>query len=585
MNRRELMLGAVAGASSLAHGADVPARRTAVSNTNPGVDTRSLGAAMRPGVHDLKRGKYPGLGYAEREKQGILIQKDVAIAMRDGVHLYANVYRPKGMTDLPAIICDAPFGKHPHIDMQTTFAGSGVPFDKLSDETIFEVFDPLKWGQDGYALVIVDGRGNWSSEGEALFFSPEEARDGYDVVEWAGTQPWSNGKVGWGAVSYYAMSAWEVAALRPPHLAAIMPWEGASDVYRECYFHGGIPTLPFNHNWQRLVSFSLTQVEDMEAAMRNHPLLDDYWRSKVADWSRIEVPTYAVTGWPNDLHLRGTIEAWRQISSSHKYLDIHGGKEWAEFYSDWAYARQKAFFDHFLKGIHNEVPGWPKVRLAQRRGGSDWTFREEREFPLSRTQYRSLFLEASSASLTPGQPQSSHSVSYVSTDRDGAAVFDYRFDTRTEITGYSKLRLWVAATGTNDADLFVGLAKLDRGGQFVKFTFSQMFDDGPIVLGWLRVSQRELDPAWSRPERPVLSHARHQWLTSDDPVPVDIEIWPTNVVFEPGESLRVIVKGTQLTHHPGSGFEIQYGPLNNAGAHIIYTGGEYDSHLLVPVVP
>ena len=119
----------------------------------------------------------------------------------------------------------------------------------------------------------------------------------------------------------------------------------------------------------------------------------------------------------------------------------------------------------------------------------------------------------------------------------------------------------------------------------MKFTFSQMFDDGPIVLGWLRVSQRELDPAWSRPERPVLSHARHQWLTSDDPVPVDIEIWPTNVVFEPGESLRVIVKGTQLTHHPGSGFEIQYGPLNNAGAHIIYTGGEYDSHLLVPVVP
>jgi len=592
MNRRHLILGTAAGATSLAAGVTPSGRADLAelaprvsSNTTAGVSTLSLGAALRPGVSDLSKGKYPGFGYAQREKQGILIEKDVAIVMRDGAKLYANIYRPKGRTGLPAIICYAPFGKHPHIDMRTTFAGSGVPFDKLSDETIFEVFDPLRWGKDGYALVIVDGRGNWSSEGQALFFGPEEARDGYDVVEWAAGQPWSNGKIGWGAVSYYAMTAWEVAALKPPHLAAIMPWEGASDVYRECYFHGGIPTLPFNHNWQRLVSFSLTQVEDMEAAMRNHPLIDDYWRSKVAQWSSIEVPAYAVTGWPNDLHLRGTIEAWRQISSPHKYLDVHGGKEWAEFYSDWGYARQKAFFDHFLKGIKNEVPGWSKVRVAQRHGGSEWKFREESEFPLARTRHRQLFLDARSASLTLEQPTESHSVSYVSTDRGGRAVFDYRFDQSTEVTGYSKLRLWVAATGTNDADLFVGLAKLDRNGEFVNFTFSQMFDDGPIVLGWLRVSQRELDPALSRPERPVLTHARSQWLIGDDPVPVDIEIWPTNVVFAPGETLRVIIQGTQLTNHPGSGFEIQYGPLNNAGAHVLYSGGQYDSHLLIPIIP
>lgn len=143
----------------------------------------------------------------------------------------------------------------------------------------------------------------------------------------------------------------------------------------------------------------------------------------------------------------------------------------------------------------------------------------------------------------------------------------------------------MAATGTNDADLFVGLAKLDRSGRVVNFTFSQMFDDGPIVLGWLRVSQRELDPVLSRPERPVLSHAHHQWLNSDDPVPVEIDVWPTNAVFEAGESLRVIVKGTQLTQHPGSGFENQYGPLNNAGEHVLYTGGRYDGHLLIPVIP
>lgn len=555
------------------------------SSTDTRFSTKELGAAMRPGVSDLKKGKYPGFGYAMREKDGILIEKDVTVTLRDGKKIYANVYRPKDKTGVPALICYAPFGKHPHIDMQVSFAGSGVPFDKLSDETIFEVFDPIRWGKDGYAVITVDGVGNWSSEGEVLFFGQEEAHAGYDVVEWAAGLPWCSGKIGWGAVSYYAQTAWEVAALRPPHLAAILPWEGMSDVYREAYFHGGIPTLPFNHNWQHLVSFSKTQVEDMEAAMRNHPLVDDYWRSKVADWSKIEVPTYAVTGWPNDLHLRGTIEAWKHISSQYKYLDVHGGKEWAEFYSEWAYERQKAFFDHFLKGIVNDVPRWSKVRLAQRSGGNDWAFREEKEFPLARTQYRTLFLDASSSSLSFEKVSVEKNVSYLSTDSNGQAAFDFKFAQKTELTGYSKLRLWVAATGTNDADLFIGLIKLDRNGKFVNFTFSQMFDDGPVAVGWLRVSHRELDSDLSRPERPVLKHGRHLWLNSDDPVPVDIEIWPTNVVFEAGETLRVLVKGTQITSHPGSAFEIQYGPLNNAGEHVIYTGGKYDSHLLVPVIP
>ena len=250
-----------------------------------------------------RRGKYPGFGYEERVKDGVLIQKDVAIPLRDGKKLYANVYRPAGKTNIPPIICYAPFGKHPHIDMEVQFKGSGVPFEKLSDETIFEVFDPMYWAKRDYAIVTVDAIGNWSSEGEKMFFSPEDARAGYDVVEWAGVQEWSNGKVGWGAVSYYAMTAWAVAALKPPHLAAILPWEGASDVYRECYFRAGIPIMPLTHNWMHLTGFTKGEVEDTEAMSMTHPYFDEYWQSKTADWSAVEVPTYAVTGWPNDLHL------------------------------------------------------------------------------------------------------------------------------------------------------------------------------------------------------------------------------------------------------------------------------------------
>ena len=81
-----------------------------------------------------------------------------------------------------------------------------------------------------------DQTSRWPGERPA----PREARDLHDCVEWAGTQPWSNGKVGICGISYYAMNQWQVAPLQPPHLAAICAWEGSSDYYRELCRHGGI---------------------------------------------------------------------------------------------------------------------------------------------------------------------------------------------------------------------------------------------------------------------------------------------------------------------------------------------------------
>jgi putative CocE/NonD family hydrolase len=104
----------------------------------------------------------------------------------------------------------------------------------------WETADPEKWVPDGYVCVRVDSRGAGRSPGYLDIFSAQETRDYYECIEWAGTQPWSNGKVGLLGISYYAISQWLVAALQPPHLAAICPWEGASDYYREFTHHGGI---------------------------------------------------------------------------------------------------------------------------------------------------------------------------------------------------------------------------------------------------------------------------------------------------------------------------------------------------------
>ena len=114
----------------------------------------------------------------------------------------------------------------------------------------WEVVDPEKWVPDGYVCVRVDSRGCGRSPGYIDHFSPRETRDFYLCIEWAGTQPWSNGKVGLLGISYYAINQWHVASLQPPHLAAIVPWEGAADWYRDMSYHGGI-LCTFWANWYK----------------------------------------------------------------------------------------------------------------------------------------------------------------------------------------------------------------------------------------------------------------------------------------------------------------------------------------------
>ena len=126
-----------------------------------------------------------------------------------------------------------------------------VPAGSTNKYQTWETVDPEKWVPDGYACVRVDSRGAGRSPGYFEPFSPRETRDFYNCIEWAGTQPWSNGKVGLNGISYYAMNAWQVAAMQPPHLAAICAWEGAADYYREMCYHGGI-LCTFAFNWYRV---------------------------------------------------------------------------------------------------------------------------------------------------------------------------------------------------------------------------------------------------------------------------------------------------------------------------------------------
>ena len=535
-------------------------------------------------------GGYPGHlpGTRVDKPKEIVCEYDIAVSMQDGVQLYVDVFYPEGATDAPALIAWAPYGKHqPESKDWENRPGAGVAAAGLSEYTIFEGPDPEYWCSNGYAVVHVDPRGAWGSEGDLTFMTEREARDCCDVIEWAGTQNWSNGKVGMTGVSYLAWTQWRVAEMNPPHLEAINPTEGVSDFYREAAFHGGIrsefvPTI-LDGSW----SFSENHVEDIEAMMEEHQLFDEYWESKNADLSEITLPAYVVASWPDHgLHTRGTLEAFKKLSSNQKWLRVHGRKKWQDFYQE--EERQRQFFDKFLKGEESEVDYWPEVKVEVRERYFVGESREEEEWPLARTDYTELYLNASDGSADTTSFEEETSVRY---DVDNApeptenVQFEYEFSEKTELTGHMKLKLWVQADGSDDLDLFASVDKIDRTGDRVPFPFQTILDDGPVALGWLRASHRELDKERSTRYQPVHTHTSESPIEGDEIVPVEIEIWPSSTLFKPGERLRLTVQGSDIFGHDWPVPLFAHRDLRNEGEHVIHTGGEYDSHLLLPIIP
>jgi len=527
----------------------------------------------------------PPADFSRRTERGLTIERNCRISLRDGVEIFADLYRPEGATaNVPLLLAWGPYGKHA-LTNRVFWPRSGVDPEWLSELTPFEGPDPIWWGRHGYGVAVVDPRGAWLSGGDFHHNGIQEAEDCADAIEWLGRLPWSNGRVGMTGVSYLANIQYLVAPLRPGPLAALNPWEGFSDWYREFAYHGGILETSFLPRACDNIQWSLNRTEDSWANIVAHPLIDEYWHSKELDLEAIRQPAYVVVSWSDQgLHLRGTIEAWRRMGSAEKWLDIHGQKKWAHYYRPESRARQLAFFDHYMRDRPTALAAWPPVRIEVRERHNVAEERAENEWPLARTDYRRLALDAASGTMDDDAPSESE-VRYSASD--GRICFDHSFTEPTEITGHASLKLWVEADGSDDMDLFVALQKIDAAGEPVGFTFYAFYENGPMALGWLRASHRALDLEHSRPERPVHRHTSEDRLAPGDCVAVEIEIWPFSVRFAAGETLRLIVAGSDI-YPKEEGVMLPF-PLHqqtrNAGMHIIRTGGVFDSAILLPVIP
>ncbi len=510
---------------------------------------------------------------------------DVPIPMGDGIVLRADVFRPPGEGRWPVILSYGPYAKglafqdgYPSAWNRMAETHPDVTAGSTNRYANWEVVDPEKWVPDGYACVRVDSRGAGRSPGFLEPWSPRETHDLAQCIAWAGTQPWSSGKVGLNGISYYAMNQWWVASLQPPHLAAMCAWEGAADFYRDLTHHGGI-LCTFAQNWYDMQVKSVqhglgergprsrvtgelacgpeTLPEDVLERSRTdfgadilaHPLDDGYHRSRSPVWERVTVPFLTAANWGGQgLHPRGNFEAFVRAASPDRWLEAHGIEHWTEFYTDYGVRLQKQFFAHYLKG-EDALRDWPRVRL-QVRHLDRFVERHESEWPIARTQWTRLYLDLDRRELRATPSEADARVEYAALG-DGVTFTGEPLAAETEITGPLAARLFVSSS-TADADVFVIVRAFAPGGEEVVFQ-GAIDPHTPLAQGWLRASHRALDPALTTEYRPYHTHAAREPLVAGEPVQLDVELWPTSVVLPAGYRIALTVRGSDYVYPGPSG--------------------------------
>ena len=572
-------------------------------------------------------------------RDGMRITWHQPIAMDDGLVLRADVYRPIEDGRCPVILTYGIYAKglayqdgYPLqwekmvADYPEILVGSTNKYQN------WETTDLERWVPHGYAVVRVDSRGAGWSPGFMDPASPKEIDDLYQCIEWAGTRPWSNGKVGMLGISYYAGNQWRVAGRHPPHLAAIIPWEGQNDRYRDSGYHGGI-LCQFQERWAKHQVANIqygrgegakknpntgesvagpVTLSDEELAkhrvdafeeLKKHPLDDEWHRSRSADLSLVRTPLLTCANWGGQgIHPRGNFNGYTETpEDTPKWLEAHGDSHWSMFSTDYGLDLQKRFFDYFLKGIQNGWDGQPRVQLNIRHPSERFVLRHENEWPLARTRWTKFYLDPANEALRAKPVAQAGVVEYEALG-NGVTFWMPPLEKETEITGPMAAKLFVSSS-TRDADLFLIVRVFDPAGK--ELTFMGSTDPNtPIANGWLRASHRRLDPRMSKPYRPWHPHDRIEPLTPGEVYECNVEIVTSCIVVPAGWRIALTIRGKDYEYEgelSEFGKKFHYGtrgtggmthndpddrPADVFGGRVtLHAGGGRESYLLLPIIP
>jgi predicted acyl esterase len=497
-------------------------------------------------------------------------EQDVLIPVRDGLRMGAHIYKPEGAGPFPTLFATSPY----------RYDNNTLPAQPMF---LWRETGPIEWYvEQGYAYVHADVRGTGRSDGEFEFLGKREQTDLYDIIEWIGAQPWSNGKVGGIGQSYYAMSQWFMGIQNPPHLACIAPYDGLNDPYRYMGYPGGIegsflaywinssvrvPNLyPASGQHPRHVA------ADLFLEVQRHPLYDEFWKERAAfeELDKIDVPVFSIGVWAKlDLHLAGNIWGYK-LARGTKKLAISGTATPFTSQSDFAtveFHRKYLlpYYDKYLKGLKTSYDERPSVEYPVRNSGQMRTFET---WPPPRTKPAHFYLsKGPTGSVTslndggletaPRAPQNSGDaftsytyphptwvmgvVAVGPTGPDpvrGVLTFTTAaLEEDIEIAGTPKLILYASSTRT-DADFIVKLSE-----QFAQSEEERAKGIQPryfiATKGWLRASHMDRDPRHTTEENPYYTHERVTPLTPGMRYKFEIPLQPIAYVFRKGNRIRL----------------------------------------------
>jgi predicted acyl esterase len=446
----------------------------------------------------------------------------------------------------------------------------------------FVEYGPMQMYLDeGYAYVAMDVPGMGRSEGTWDPVSRAEGEAIHDMIEHVATLNWSTGKVGMIGMSYYCWSQWNTARTKPPHLVTIGAFDGATDMYRDWMYQGGIPIQGFLNAWLygsvilQHMGNGLSVVDhgrgEILSRMYEHPFDDEWQRRRSPFWEldQVEIPVLSIGAWGKaSLHLRGNFEGYRLVKGPKK-LFIAGAKTFAEtqtLYFDEEFHRAELlpWYDHHLKGIDNGIMNRAAVRFLVQNEGE---VHEATEWPPIDVSIAEFYLSKNKSGTQPSlndgslaegpsaadggftswsypDPQWMAGVTVIG--KDGvpdhfSRVVTYTsapFERDREFTGQGVLHLH-ASSDQLDMDLFVKLSLLPEGEGKPRFM--------KVSQGWLRASHRAEDPAHTTEMRPFLRHDRAEPIEPGTVYELRVELLPMSVLLRKGERLRLEISNWDST--------------------------------------
>ena len=553
-----------------------------------------------------------------------------AIPMRDGVILYADVYRPVGEGRYPVLVSRTPY--------------STERFPRAYEAGVY-------FSRRGYVYVFQDVRGRHESDGRWEPFFDDE-KDGYDTVEWAAKQRWSNGKVGMEGGSYLGQNQWRAAQAAPPSLVTIFPSVASTSIYHDWITLNGAWRLSFNFGWgpvrqesrimqnpgphtvaglhaihydevqRHLPLDTMQQLVGRNARFYNdwlaNPDYNDYWKPLNVEevFNKIAIPVHTFGGW-FDIFSQGTLRGY--VGMSHKgateaarrgsHIVIgawgHGStrKTGDIDFGPTAHVDEQAlelrWYDSRLKGIDNGVDREPPVKLFLM-GRNEWVL--ENEYPLARTNYRPMYFagggkantDKGDGRLTWDKPSGSSAADRFRYDPNDpvpsvggnnccgtptpAGPRDQRkIEGRQDVLIYTSdvLQDEIEVTGPVKVVLHASSDAVDT--DFVA-RLVDVHPDGTtynMAEGMLRARYRE-------------SLSRPSLLQPGQVYRFEIDLVGTSVAFLKGHRIRVHVTSShfpQFDRNPNTGAKFGATKEVRAAQQTVYHDAERPSHILLPVIP